>query len=239
MTQRLKIRVPRSRSVAPTAVKVVTAIVLVIAVQTGAVLAITALLPDWQERGQFGEILGAVNTLLSGLALAAVAYALVLQSRELALQREELAAAREEVRRSVEAQPALADSTRRQFELTERVRIESEQRSQKMTTSRLKSKGELPNENEWRCEVEMMGERIWDAWTKSESEDGDVRFGPSGQLDPGDAAFLFFQGNLGDLLPFTLHYRDSDGRSRATEYISNPWGGTIELIGELDSEKEV
>lgn len=46
--------------------------------------------PDWQLRGSFGDAFGSVNSLFSGLALAGVVYALILQRKELQMQREEL-----------------------------------------------------------------------------------------------------------------------------------------------------
>jgi hypothetical protein len=45
---------------------------------------------DWQTRGTVGDTFGAINALFSGLALAGIFYALLLQRRELKLQRLEL-----------------------------------------------------------------------------------------------------------------------------------------------------
>ena len=53
------------------------------------------LFPDWATRGTFGDTFGAVNSLFSGLALAGVIFALLLQRTELGLQREELRMNRE------------------------------------------------------------------------------------------------------------------------------------------------
>ena len=47
-------------------------------------------LPEWSERGAFGDMFGGVNALFSGLAFAGILIALRMQKRELALQREEL-----------------------------------------------------------------------------------------------------------------------------------------------------
>jgi hypothetical protein len=60
---------------------------------------------------------GAVNTLFSGLALAGVVYAILLQRRELALQREELSMTREEVRRAADAQQASTKFQKEQLAL--------------------------------------------------------------------------------------------------------------------------
>lgn len=58
---------------------------------------------DWAVRGQVGDMFGAVNSLFSGLALAGIVYAILLQRQELELQRKELAMTRAELRRSAEA----------------------------------------------------------------------------------------------------------------------------------------
>lgn len=49
------------------------------------------------ERGQFGDMFGAVNALFSGLAFAGLIITLILQRRELELQRQELALTRKEM----------------------------------------------------------------------------------------------------------------------------------------------
>jgi hypothetical protein len=66
------------------------------------------ILPVWisestADRGSFGDMFGAVNALFSGLALAGVIYAILMQREELALQREELRATRSELARSASA----------------------------------------------------------------------------------------------------------------------------------------
>lgn len=53
----------------------------------------------WEERGQFGDMFGAVNALFSGLAFAGVIIAILLQRKELELQREELEQTRREFQR--------------------------------------------------------------------------------------------------------------------------------------------
>ena len=67
------------------------------------------------EQGSFGDMFGAVNALFSGLALAGVVYAILMQREELSLQREELAATREELRRSAEAQESSSKLLRQQL----------------------------------------------------------------------------------------------------------------------------
>lgn len=51
---------------------------------------------DSDERGQFGDMFGAVNALFSGLAFAGLIITLILQREELSLQRDELKQTREE-----------------------------------------------------------------------------------------------------------------------------------------------
>lgn len=58
----------------------------------------------WSERGQFGDMFGALNALFSGLAFAGIIYTIRQQKEELELQREELRLTREELTKSVDAQ---------------------------------------------------------------------------------------------------------------------------------------
>ncbi len=68
--------------------------------------AISGLFDDWEKRGQFGDLFGAVNALFSGMAFAGVIVTILLQREELRLQRLELRQTREELRRSAAAQEA-------------------------------------------------------------------------------------------------------------------------------------
>lgn len=84
-------------------------------------VAIFLSLPDWQSRGQFGDLFGSVNSLFSGLAFVGIFWALRLQQEqlslqqtelrlqreELKLQREEMAASRSELANQVKAQKSL------------------------------------------------------------------------------------------------------------------------------------
>jgi hypothetical protein len=63
----------------------------------------TARLQGWSERGTFGDMFGAVNSLFSGLAFAGIIWTIILQRRELAIQRREMEQAREESRRIAQA----------------------------------------------------------------------------------------------------------------------------------------
>lgn len=54
--------------------------------------------PELGEKGQLGDLFGAINALFAGLAFAGVICAIILQNRELKLQREELAATRAELK---------------------------------------------------------------------------------------------------------------------------------------------
>ncbi len=53
-------------------------------------LAVFLAFPDWASRASFGDMFGAVNALLSSLALAGVVVTVLLQSEELGLQRQVL-----------------------------------------------------------------------------------------------------------------------------------------------------
>lgn len=61
-------------------------------------LAIYFTMSSWENRGQFGDMFGALNTLFSGLAFAGIIYAIILQKKELVLQRKELKYTRDELK---------------------------------------------------------------------------------------------------------------------------------------------
>jgi hypothetical protein len=67
------------------------------------------------DRGTFGDMFGAVNSLFSGLAFAGLIYAILLQQQELALQREELSLTRNELKVSAQAQIESAQALTRQL----------------------------------------------------------------------------------------------------------------------------
>ncbi len=54
-------------------------------------------------RGTLGDVFGASNALFSGLAMAGMIVAILMQSKELELQREELRETKEELKRTAEA----------------------------------------------------------------------------------------------------------------------------------------
>jgi hypothetical protein len=83
---------------------VISAGAVIMLIQAFIALAVYWLLPDWQTRGQFGDVFGVVNALFSGLAFAGLIYAILLQRQDLALQRTELELTRQELRRSAGAQ---------------------------------------------------------------------------------------------------------------------------------------
>lgn len=73
-------------------------------------------LNTWPDRASFGSMFGAISSLFSGLALAGVVYAILLQRQELALQREELQLTRRELQRSATAQEESAKLVESQLE---------------------------------------------------------------------------------------------------------------------------
>ena len=75
---------------------------------------------DPAARGSFGDMFGAVNALFSGLALAGVVCAILLQREELRLQRQELELTRSELRRTAEAQASSASTLEQQYKLAEK-----------------------------------------------------------------------------------------------------------------------
>lgn len=71
-------------------------------------------LPLPAEAGPFGDMYGALNTLFSGVALAGIVLAILLQQRELQLQRRELELTRLELSRSADAQSATQEELQHQ-----------------------------------------------------------------------------------------------------------------------------
>jgi hypothetical protein len=80
-------------------------LLIVLALWIATPFAVTAIVGQQSDqRGQFGDLYGSINSLFSGLAFAGVIIAILLQRRELELQRRELRYARFERRASVAAQ---------------------------------------------------------------------------------------------------------------------------------------
>jgi hypothetical protein len=72
------------------------------------------------DQGTFGDMFGAVNSLFSGLALAGVICAILLQREELKLQRRELELTRTEISRSAQAQAESAKELLQQRMIAEK-----------------------------------------------------------------------------------------------------------------------
>lgn len=92
----------------------------VVTVQLCVFGAVYIALPNWSERGQFGDVFGAANALFSGLAFAGLIYTVWLQREELALQRAELAMTRGELQRAAQAQEASEAALRAQVAVADR-----------------------------------------------------------------------------------------------------------------------
>lgn len=72
-------------------------LLLVVALWAGSFFAVGALGLTLEERGQFGDAFGTINSLFTGLAFAALIATIFLQRDELALQRTELKLQREQM----------------------------------------------------------------------------------------------------------------------------------------------
>lgn len=83
----------------------------------GSALVTWWILPTWTERGQFGDLFGAVNSLFSGLALAGIVFTIFLQRQELKLQRIELELTRTELERTATAQEASVHTLSKQVDV--------------------------------------------------------------------------------------------------------------------------
>lgn len=94
----------------------------VIAIQLVLTWTLMGLFDSWDRAGQFGDMSGAINTLFSAVAFAALTLAVWMQRHELSLQREQLALqryelqlTREELRRSADAQALSATIIEKQL----------------------------------------------------------------------------------------------------------------------------
>lgn len=112
----------------------------VVALWLATLCVLVLVLPDWEKRGQFGDLFGSVNALFSGLAFAALYSSirvqqsqletqqkeLALQREELKLQREEMAASRGELANQVRVQRAQFEASVAQILVAEaQARIEA------------------------------------------------------------------------------------------------------------------
>lgn len=80
---------------------------------------ISTKITDWQHRGTFGDMFGAVNALFSGLAFAGMIITLLQQQKELSLQRDELKETRKELKGQKEQQKTQNETLKYQrFETT-------------------------------------------------------------------------------------------------------------------------
>lgn len=70
---------------------------------TSAILILTYL-EDWNSRGTFGDLFGAVNALFSGLAFAGLLYTINLSKKDLEIQRQEIEINRKELIKSRKSQ---------------------------------------------------------------------------------------------------------------------------------------
>jgi len=93
-------------------------VLAILAFEVLSAVGIVAILPGWPEREAFGGMFGATASLFSGLALAGVVYAILLQRQELALQRQELELTRTELERSANAQEESARLLQRQLDFS-------------------------------------------------------------------------------------------------------------------------
>ena len=107
-------------------------IALVLFIQSIAWILIITILPKWTERGSFGDMFGAVNTLFSGLAFASIVYAIFLQRADLKvqsdvlaqqkkdyeIQKEDLELNRKELKKSADAQRKQAELLQRSARIT-------------------------------------------------------------------------------------------------------------------------
>jgi septal ring factor EnvC (AmiA/AmiB activator) len=75
-------------------------------------------LPEWSDRGTFGDLFGAVNALFSALAFAVLIYTITLQREEIKQNRDEIVLNRKELEKSSKLQQKAQDVLIKQVEQT-------------------------------------------------------------------------------------------------------------------------
>ena len=127
------------------------AVLVIVVIQVGTGTVVYLALPNWDARGNFGSMFDVVGALFSGLALAGVVYAILLQREELGLQRQELELTRAELARAAKAQEDSATLVQRQLALAESTKREQDRLRRSHVGARLSSLG---------ARVDRDGERI-------------------------------------------------------------------------------
>ncbi len=93
-------------------------IILVVFVWGLSAVLIIAFLPNWPDRGTFGDLFGAVNALFSALAFAVLIYTIVLQREEIKQNRSEILLNRRELAKASKLQRDAQKVLIRQVEQT-------------------------------------------------------------------------------------------------------------------------
>lgn len=178
--------------------------------------AVIARIPNWEHRGQFGDMFGGLNAVFSGLAFAGVIYAILLQRRELALQREEMRMSREELA----AQNQLITAQLATMQESLKFKTTKEGLSSEPFFRLVSGSGSA---NERYLEITNLGGRITDIEVDTlEPKQGiSVSISPSDVWDTNNKARVFIRGFGGLPCPdclFDLRYKDKLGRDRTKRY---------------------
>ena len=214
-------------------------VVLLIQVIGG--FAIYSFFEEWGDRGTFGDMFGAVNTLFSGLAFAGVIYAILLQRQELRLQREELELTRNELAKSAEAQQSSSEALRQQLDLMQASASREEARL--LADSRVILQFETRDISERRGDdtnaVSVVLSVVNVGSTGSDfeiipTEDFRVFFVGQQILPTNQRAkvSLLFPVGTDGYLHFDIYYQDVLGRRRFLQYEFDVLNNTVSLLAE-------
>ena len=97
--------------------RILNLIIIVVVIWSGCSVGIYLSRPNWSERGQFGDMFGAVNALFSALAFAILIVTMWMQREELELQRAEVRQTNLELKRTADAQEMTRRAMEKQIEL--------------------------------------------------------------------------------------------------------------------------
>jgi len=168
---------------------------------------------------------GIVNALFSGLALAGVAYAILLQRRELSLQREELSMTREELRRTADAQQASTEFRQQELAMVKKRYAEEEKEKAKEFAPDFKLIDVKETPEQILVLLNNRGGSITNARVTKAPVGAKARIEPAGSILRGSEGRLVLTviDDTHRSLRFTISYKDERARKQNLEINCDPW----------------
>ncbi len=200
-------------------------VLVVVVLQIVLGVAIYYIFGSWGDRGSFGDMFGAVNTLFSGLALAGVVYAIILQSRELALQREELSMTREELKRAADAQQASTEFRKDELSLIKKQHAAQETARANEVAPELELIDVTESPDKILVTVFNRGGSMTSAQITEAPPGAKARIEPIGSILRGSEGRLVLSliDDTHRSLPFKVSFKDERESKRTLKINCDPW----------------